>query len=88
MALSIIASYVSALTILGYPAEMYAFGGQWWLHAAGTAIGAILAVLVFIPVLYPLRLVSLNEYLELRFESKTVKLIGTLASVTNMVSMQ
>ena len=55
------ASYVSAILVLGYPAEMYAFGGQWILHAVGTAIGAALACVLFVPLFYPLKLTSINE---------------------------
>ena len=55
------ASYVSAILVLGFPAEMYAFGGQMWLNAAGTALGAILACVLYVPVFYPLKLTSINE---------------------------
>ena len=61
VSLSIMASYVSAILVLGYPAEMYAFGGQWILHAVGTAIGAALACVLFVPLFYPLKLTSINE---------------------------
>ena len=55
------ASYVSAILVLGYPAEMYAFGGQMWLHAIGTALGAALACVLYVPVFYPLKITSINE---------------------------
>ena len=54
-------SYMSTITLLGYPAEMFAFGAQYWLGSIAIALGAILAALVFVPVFYPLRITSVNE---------------------------
>ena len=59
--LSLMVSYISTLTLLGYPAEMYAFGSQYWMSAFGKGAGALIACYLFVPVLYPLKLVSVNE---------------------------
>ncbi len=59
--LSLTASFISAILFLGYPAETYAFGGQYWLFAVGTSIGAVLAAVIYVPLLYPLKLISVNE---------------------------
>lgn len=59
--LSLMVSYISTITLLGYPTEMYSFGAQYWLCTIGVALGAFLACYVFVPVFYPLKLTSVNE---------------------------
>ena len=61
VALSMIVSFVSSILILGYPAETYAYGGQYLLYAGGHAIAATLTILICVPVLYPLKLTSVNQ---------------------------
>ena len=59
--LSLMVSYISTLTLLGIPAEVYSYGGQYWLGSFGGAIGTSMACIIFVPVFYPLKLVSVNE---------------------------
>ena len=61
VSISLTASFFSAILILGFPAEAYTNGGMVWLYAVGIAIGAILAMLIFVPVFHPLGLTSVNE---------------------------
>ena len=61
VAISLMVTYSSALTLLGYPAEVYAHGSQWFVATAGTMLGSIGAIYLFLPVLYPLKLTSVNE---------------------------
>ncbi len=58
---SLMVSYVSSILLLGYPAEMYGFGAQLWVSVFGFFLGAAGGALLFVPVLYPLRLTSVNE---------------------------
>ena len=87
VSLSITASYVSALLVLGYPAEMYAFGGQWLLHAVGTALGAVLAAVLFVPVFYPLKLTSVNEVSCFYLFSFNVRMYGCREIIGYSVSI-
>ena len=66
--LSMMVSYISTINLLGYPAEMYAFGAQYWLGVFGVVLGACLASWVFVPLFYPLQLVSVNEVSPLAFK--------------------
>lgn len=59
--ISMTVSYISTITMLGYPAEMYAFGAQFSLGIIAIGIGGCLACAVFVPVFYPLQLTSVNE---------------------------
>ena len=59
--LSVIVTYMSAVMVIGMPAEAYAYGGQLFLAAMGEAIGLCLAVILIVPILYPLNLLSINK---------------------------
>ncbi|XP_075992037.1 sodium-coupled monocarboxylate transporter 1-like [Anticarsia gemmatalis] len=67
VAMSLIASYVSGVTILGTPAEIYNYGTQYWLVIIGVALSCVIVATVYLPVFCTLRLSSSYEYLELRF---------------------
>ncbi|XP_046397966.1 sodium-coupled monocarboxylate transporter 1-like isoform X1 [Ischnura elegans] len=76
VSLSLIASLVSGVTLLGFPAEMYLYGTQFVMFHAGIILAAIPVSLIFVPVYYKLQLTSCYEYLELRFDRK-VRLLGS-----------
>ena len=61
ISISMVATYVHSSLILGYPAEIYYHGAQYWLYCGGQALGAVLALLVFVPVFYPLQMTSVNH---------------------------
>ena len=61
VAMSICVSFISAILILGAPAEMYMYGTQYWLTWIGLTIASVLAALLFVPLLYPLKLTSSYE---------------------------
>ncbi|KAJ8726186.1 hypothetical protein PYW07_000884 [Mythimna separata] len=67
VAMSLIASYVSGVTILGTPAEIYNYGTQYWLVVIGVSLSCLAVVTIYLPVFCTLRLSSSYEYLELRF---------------------
>ena len=48
--LSLIASFMSAITILGVPAEIYIYGTQYWLIIASYVILFPSVALLFVPV--------------------------------------
>ncbi|KAK9534051.1 hypothetical protein VZT92_009126 [Zoarces viviparus] len=84
VSLSLIASFQSAVAIIGVPAEIYTHGTQYWFIGCAYFLGLLIPAHVFIPVLYKLRLSSVYEYLELRF-SKAVRICGTLAFIFQTV---
>ena len=59
--LSLLASYVSTNSIIGYAAETYTYGAQYSMSIIGYTLGVFLAIYIFIPLFYPLRLISVNE---------------------------
>ncbi|XP_075964371.1 solute carrier family 5 member 6 [Anarhichas minor] len=84
ISLSLIASFQSAVAIIGVPAEIYTHGTQYWFIGCAYFLGLLIPAHVFIPVLYKLRLSSVYEYLELRF-CKAVRICGTLAFIFQTV---
>lgn len=84
VSLSLIASFQSAVAIIGVPAEIYTHGTQYWFIGCAYILGLLIPAHVFIPVLYRLRLSSVYQYLELRF-SKAVRICGTLTFIFQTV---
>ena len=61
VALSLTASFMSAITVLGTPAEVYVYGIMfWWFMVAYTATVVITAK-VFVPVFYNMGISSTYE---------------------------
>ena len=61
VSLSLLASFMSAITLLGTPAEIYAYGTQYWLIWVGYCIMIPLVCLVFVPVFYQIGITSVFE---------------------------
>lgn len=60
LTISLVVSVLSAVTLLGLPAEMYQYGTQYFLNF-GSGFGIILTALIFVPLLHPLHLTSMFE---------------------------
>ena len=61
VALSLLATFLSANTILGFSGETYGYGFSLVWSIPGTALAIFFAAEVVLPVLYPLKLVSPNS---------------------------
>ena len=75
VSISILVSFMSAITILGAPAEMYTAGTLYFLYTIGLILACILSATVFVPLFYPLKLTS---SFEVRFNGSTIFHIFTL----------
>ncbi|XP_037806528.1 sodium-coupled monocarboxylate transporter 2 isoform X1 [Lucilia sericata] len=69
VAMSLVGSYVSGVTILGTVSEIYNFGTQYWLIIVSIFCMSIVVSKVYLPVFAALRVGSSYEYLEVRFSS-------------------
>lgn len=78
VAVSILVSFQSAILILGAPAEMYTKGTQYYLYTFGQMWAVVMATVLFVPLFFPLKLTSIYEYVELRYNSKAARLTGTI----------
>lgn len=61
VALSLLATFQSAVAILGAPAEIYRFGTQYWFLGCSYFLGLLIPAHIFIPVFYRLHLTSAYE---------------------------
>uniref|UniRef100_A0A669Q631 Solute carrier family 5 member 5 n=1 Tax=Phasianus colchicus TaxID=9054 RepID=A0A669Q631_PHACC len=78
--LSLSASFMSAIQVLGVPAEAYHYGSKFLWMCLGQLLNTLLTAYLFLPVFYRLGLTSTYEYLERRF-GQSVRLCGTLQYV-------
>ncbi|XP_058797242.1 sodium-coupled monocarboxylate transporter 2-like isoform X3 [Phymastichus coffea] len=82
VAVSIIASYLSGITFIGYPTEVY-YHGAMMIISMGTAVITMLTTVhIFLPVFYNLQIVSSYEYLEMRFSRKHRQLASLLYTIS------
>nr|XP_002734548.2 PREDICTED: sodium-coupled monocarboxylate transporter 1-like [Saccoglossus kowalevskii] len=82
--LSLLASFMSAVALLGTSAEIYTFGTMFWVIGLSYFIMIPISAHLFLPVFYRLRITSVYEYLQLRF-SMTARLIGCFAYIAYMI---
>uniref|UniRef100_A0A9J8CEJ0 Solute carrier family 5 member 6 n=1 Tax=Cyprinus carpio carpio TaxID=630221 RepID=A0A9J8CEJ0_CYPCA len=84
LSLSLMATFQSAVAIIGTPAEVYANGTQYWFIGCSYILGLLIPAHIFIPLFYRLHLTSVYQYLELRF-CKAVRICGTVTFIFQMV---
>ncbi|XP_072511800.1 sodium-coupled monocarboxylate transporter 1-like [Notamacropus eugenii] len=84
VALSLTSSFMSAITILGIPSEIYRFGAIFALYGFSYVIVVVITSEVFLPVFYKLGITSTYEYLELRF-NKHIRLCGTVLFIIQTI---
>ncbi|CAG5135265.1 unnamed protein product [Candidula unifasciata] len=76
--MSLFVTYQSAISLMGIPNEVYQYGIMFPMIYIGSSLSYVVGYFIMIPVMYPLRLTSLYEYLLLRFESPAVRLFSTV----------
>ncbi|XP_033166824.1 sodium-coupled monocarboxylate transporter 2 [Drosophila mauritiana] len=83
VSISLIGSFVSGVTIIGTPSEIYHYGTQYYLIILAIILQGIAFSYVYLPVYSALQIGSAYEYLGLRFSSS----IRTTASFIYVFSM-
>ncbi|XP_018024215.1 sodium-coupled monocarboxylate transporter 2 [Hyalella azteca] len=84
VSLSLLATFLSANSILGYSGEVYAHGSVLAWSILGTALAIVFAGEVVLPVLHPLKFVSPNQYLEVRFGSAWLRRLSMTMSLVSI----
>ncbi|XP_077525253.1 sodium-coupled monocarboxylate transporter 1-like [Amblyomma americanum] len=82
--MSMMASFLSAIAILGVPSESFVNGSQYMVNFIGVVIGIFLAANVFLPVYYEIDMISVNQYLERRFNSALLRKVASGMTVIQM----
>ncbi|KAH6938034.1 hypothetical protein HPB50_006529 [Hyalomma asiaticum] len=83
VALSILASFMSAITLLGTASEMYLAGTQYILICVSYCFVIPTTAYFYMPVFHQLQLTSAYEYLEIRFN----QVIRSMGSITFSLQM-
>ncbi|GFG39318.1 hypothetical protein Cfor_02243 [Coptotermes formosanus] len=81
IAMSLTASHISGITLLGAPSEIYTFGTQYWMMCLAACIVCAVVAVAYLPVFYTLQLTSTYEYLELRFDSSVRKFASFMFTI-------
>nr|AKN21418.1 slc5a-3 [Schmidtea mediterranea] len=83
VACSLMASFFSAITLLGTPNEIYQYGVMYWFIGIGYVTTIIISALLFVPIFYNLGITSSYQYLGLRF-SRTNQVLGAVGFILQM----
>ncbi|XP_019730798.1 sodium/iodide cotransporter isoform X1 [Hippocampus comes] len=75
--LSLCASFMSAVQVLGVPSEAYHFGFKFLYMCLGQSINSLLTAYLFLPVFFRLGITSINQYLKMRF-GRGMQLLGSV----------
>eukprot|EP00105_Crassostrea_gigas_P033865 XP_019918013.1 PREDICTED: sodium-coupled monocarboxylate transporter 1-like [Crassostrea gigas] len=85
VAVSLMVSFESSIMMLGYPAETYVYGMMFWLSTIGFLVSCLLATRMVVPLVHPLKITSVNEYYELRYNSRYVRLLNLTIGCINYI---
>ena len=61
VAISMMATFTSVVTILGNASELHYFGTTYMFLSLGKVLAHVVVALVIVPVIYPLKLTSINQ---------------------------
>ena len=75
-AMSLMISYLSAITLLGVAAENYFYGITFLLYIFPAIISILLTAFIFVPLFYPLQITSIQEV-----SSAKVKVLYELSAI-------
>ncbi|XP_068171696.1 sodium-coupled monocarboxylate transporter 1 [Antennarius striatus] len=84
VAMSLTASFMSGITVIGTPAEAYWFGTAFWLFGFSYAIMSTITAEIFVPLFYRMGITSVYEYLELRF-NRSIRIMGTSVYIVQTI---
>ncbi|GAB1869712.1 Sodium-coupled monocarboxylate transporter 1 [Camponotus japonicus] len=85
VSLSLIASFISGIMLLGIPTEVYVHGASYLFSGCSFIVIGFVMSIVFLPVFHDLKLTSSYEYLEKRFD-KRIRLLGSVLFAITMIT--
>ncbi|XP_055643089.1 sodium-coupled monocarboxylate transporter 1-like isoform X1 [Toxorhynchites rutilus septentrionalis] len=77
VAVSLVASWISGISLLGTSTEIYVYGTQYCYIVFAIVLMGFLMHYIFLPVFHDLQITSAYEYLQLRFD-KRMRLLGSI----------
>ncbi|KAK8377223.1 hypothetical protein O3P69_013694 [Scylla paramamosain] len=82
--LSLLGGAISSISVLGIPTEAYYFGAEFLVSFVGITLGMTLVYFILLPTFLTLNLVSINEYIELRYASLVLRKLSCLSQLLNL----
>ncbi|KAH0810322.1 hypothetical protein GEV33_012469 [Tenebrio molitor] len=86
VAISLTASHISGISLLGLPADAYRYGGSFLLGGISMLFVTVATIFIYIPVFFDTRATSMYEYLERRFDHKTRLLASFLYVLSTLLA--
>ncbi|XP_013102156.2 sodium-coupled monocarboxylate transporter 2 [Stomoxys calcitrans] len=83
IAISLVASQLSGISIMTIPAELYTFGITWCFNVVSMILIVPILIWIVIPVFYNNNITNCYEYLEIRFNRQT-RQIQTVAFMSTL----
>ncbi|KAB7502356.1 Sodium-dependent multivitamin transporter, partial [Armadillidium nasatum] len=83
VSMSLLTTIISAVNIVGITTEVYVYGTQLSPMSLGCMAGIAFSIVVIIPVIYPLKLISIHEYIDLRFHAPRLQIFMTIIAGFN-----
>lgn len=77
ISMSLISSFISGITLLGTPTEIYLYGIQYMYVVGAIILMGVAMYYIYLPVFHDLKLISTYQYLETRFDQK-IRLFGSI----------
>ncbi|XP_052902190.1 sodium-coupled monocarboxylate transporter 1 isoform X1 [Anopheles moucheti] len=77
ISLSLIASFISGISLLGTPTEIYLYGVQYMYIVGGVISMGFIMMYFYLPVFHNLKLTSTYQYLQTRFDRR-MRLFGSI----------
>ncbi|KAH6929053.1 hypothetical protein HPB50_022528 [Hyalomma asiaticum] len=65
VSMSMMASFLSAASVLGVPSQVFVRGSTFWWGAVSTTLAILMAAFIFMPMYYEMDITSINELLYL-----------------------
>ncbi|KAL6443068.1 hypothetical protein ACFW04_002798 [Cataglyphis niger] len=84
ISMSLIASHISGVSLLGVPSEVYQYGTQYAACIFTSFISCFLIIFLYLPVFYKLQLKSTFEYLEIRF-ARPVRILASFLYTLSLI---
>ncbi|XP_059482403.1 sodium-coupled monocarboxylate transporter 1-like isoform X2 [Neocloeon triangulifer] len=85
VALSLVASFISGISIMGDPAEVYRHGTQYWTIVLSSYLASCVVSLVYAPLYIKLQLNSCYQYLKMRFNESVRKMASALFVISQFL---
>ncbi|ELU11741.1 hypothetical protein CAPTEDRAFT_112687 [Capitella teleta] len=85
VALSMLVSFISAVLVLGTPAEMYTRGTLLFMRSIGYGFACLISSCLFVELFHRLNITSSFEYLEHRYNSRLCRLVAMISMLIGSI---